>query len=88
MRAGIQEEVLRALVEQHAVRECLVAKVGGGPEWGCRSVWAAAARAGYRCAHGTRRCAPGPVWRRLAGLPTGSGFGGLWLSCERRRRPA
>jgi len=31
---GIQEEVLRALVEQHAVRECLVAKVEGGPEWG------------------------------------------------------
>jgi len=31
---GIQEEVLRALVEQHAVRECLVAKVNGGPEWG------------------------------------------------------
>lgn len=31
---GIQEEVLRALVEQHAVRECLVAKVNGGPDWG------------------------------------------------------
>jgi hypothetical protein len=31
---GIQEEVLRALVEQHAVRECLVAKVDGGPAWG------------------------------------------------------
>jgi hypothetical protein len=31
---GIQEEVLRALVEQHAVRECLVAKVDGGSEWG------------------------------------------------------
>ena len=27
---GIQEEVLRALVEQHAVRECLVARVDGG----------------------------------------------------------
>lgn len=31
---GIHEEVLRALVEQHAVRECLVAKVDGGPAWG------------------------------------------------------
>jgi hypothetical protein len=31
---GIQEDVLRALVEQHAVRECLVAKVNGGPDWG------------------------------------------------------
>ncbi|MHC8343362.1 hypothetical protein [Pseudomonas sp. RT6P73] len=31
---GIHEEVLRALVEQHAVRECLVAKVNGGPAWG------------------------------------------------------
>ena len=31
---GIHEEVLRALVEQHAVRECLVAKINGGPEWG------------------------------------------------------
>ena len=31
---GIQEEVLRALVQQHAVRECLVAKVDGGPVWG------------------------------------------------------
>lgn len=30
---GIQEEVLRALVEQHAVRECLVAKINGGG-WG------------------------------------------------------
>jgi hypothetical protein len=34
MGEGIQEEVLRALVEQHAVRECLVAKVDGGPDWG------------------------------------------------------
>jgi len=31
---GIHEEVLRALVEQRAVRECLVAKVDGGPAWG------------------------------------------------------
>lgn len=31
---GIPEEVLRALIEQHAVRECLVAKVTGGPDWG------------------------------------------------------
>lgn len=31
---GIQEEVLRALVEQHVVRECLVAKIEGGPDWG------------------------------------------------------
>jgi hypothetical protein len=34
MGDGIQEEVLRALVEQHAVRECLVAKIDGGPNWG------------------------------------------------------
>ncbi|BBP71099.1 hypothetical protein PHLH6_31030 [Pseudomonas sp. Seg1] len=32
--AGIHEEVLRALVEQHAVRECLVARIDGGPDWG------------------------------------------------------
>lgn len=31
---GIREEVLRALVEQHLVRECLVARVNGGPDWG------------------------------------------------------
>jgi hypothetical protein len=31
---GIHEEVLRALVEQHAVRECLVARINGGPHWG------------------------------------------------------
>ncbi|MDI2145507.1 hypothetical protein KBJ94_26040 [Pseudomonas sp. ITA] len=31
---GIHEEVLRALVEQHAVRECLVARINGGPDWG------------------------------------------------------
>jgi hypothetical protein len=31
---AIQEDVLRALVQQHAVRECLVAKVEGGPSWG------------------------------------------------------
>lgn len=30
----IQEEVLRALVEQHAVRECMVAKIDGGLAWG------------------------------------------------------
>lgn len=28
---GIHEEVLRTLVEQHAVRECLVARIAGGP---------------------------------------------------------
>lgn len=27
---GIHEEVLRALVEQHAVSECLVARINGG----------------------------------------------------------
>lgn len=32
--AGIQEEVLRALLQENAVRECLVAKVDGGPRWG------------------------------------------------------
>lgn len=31
--AGIYEEVLRSLVEQHAVRECKVARIDGGPEW-------------------------------------------------------
>ncbi|WP_454564479.1 hypothetical protein [Pseudomonas sp. AIG] len=31
---GIQEEVLRALVDQHAVRECLVARINGGYDWG------------------------------------------------------
>ncbi|MDX9670865.1 MULTISPECIES: hypothetical protein [unclassified Pseudomonas] len=31
---SIQEEVLLALVEQRAVRECLVAKIDGGPNWG------------------------------------------------------
>ncbi|MBC3207915.1 hypothetical protein HU755_14025 [Pseudomonas sp. SWRI111] len=31
---GIHEEVLRALVEQHAVRDCLVAKIEGGTDWG------------------------------------------------------
>lgn len=30
---GIHEEMLRALVEQHAVRECMVAKIDGGPDW-------------------------------------------------------
>ncbi|WP_130887841.1 MULTISPECIES: hypothetical protein [unclassified Pseudomonas] len=34
---GIHEEVLRALIGQHAVRECLVAKIGGGPDWGLSS---------------------------------------------------
>jgi len=31
---GIQEDVLRALVEQHAVLETLVAKVDGEAQWG------------------------------------------------------
>ncbi|WP_259155038.1 hypothetical protein [Pseudomonas sp. JAI111] len=34
MGDGIHEEVLRALVEQQAVRECLVARIDGGPAWG------------------------------------------------------
>ena len=25
---------MRAMVEQHAVRECLVARINGGPDWG------------------------------------------------------
>ncbi|WP_225930999.1 MULTISPECIES: hypothetical protein [Pseudomonas] len=46
---GIHEEVLRALVEQHAVRGYLVATVGGsGARWG-------------RCAHGVSDCALGPA---------------------------
>ena len=31
---GIHEDVLRALVDQHAVREVIVGKVDGGPSWG------------------------------------------------------
>lgn len=31
---GLHEDALRHLVQQHAVRECLVAKVDGGPAWG------------------------------------------------------
>jgi polygalacturonase len=41
----IQEEVLRALVEQHAVRECLVAKMHGGLAWG---LWIRLGRSGAR----------------------------------------
>ncbi|UQS16164.1 hypothetical protein [Pseudomonas sp. HS6] len=31
---AIHEDVLRALIGQHAVRECLVARIDGGPDWG------------------------------------------------------
>lgn len=31
---GIHEDALKHLVEQHVVRECVVAKVDGGPAWG------------------------------------------------------
>ncbi|WP_373870922.1 hypothetical protein [Pseudomonas paraglycinae] len=31
---AIHEDVLRALVGQNAVRECLVARINGGPDWG------------------------------------------------------
>jgi len=31
---GIQEEVLRALVQQHAVREVVVGRINGDPAWG------------------------------------------------------
>lgn len=31
---GIHEDTLRALVEQHAVREVIVGRVEGGPSWG------------------------------------------------------
>ncbi len=31
---AIQEDVLRALVSQNAVRECVVTQVDGGPAWG------------------------------------------------------
>lgn len=34
---GFHEEVLRALVDQHAVRECLVARIDGGPDWAVES---------------------------------------------------
>lgn len=30
---SIHEEVLRALVQQNVVRECLVAKINGGSHW-------------------------------------------------------
>jgi hypothetical protein len=49
---GIHEEVLRTLVDQHAVRECLVARIDGGPDWGLSI---------RRCARGVSRCAPGPA---------------------------
>jgi len=34
---GIQEDTLRYLVQQHAVREAVVGRINGGPAWGCRS---------------------------------------------------
>jgi hypothetical protein len=34
MRSGIHEDALQVMLEGGAVRECLVAKIGGGPEWG------------------------------------------------------
>jgi hypothetical protein len=34
MGEGIHEDALVHLVQQHAVRECLVARVDGGPDWG------------------------------------------------------
>jgi hypothetical protein len=34
---GIHEEVLRTLVEKLAVRDCLVAKIDGRPDW-CLSI--------------------------------------------------
>jgi hypothetical protein len=58
---GIQEDVLRALVEQHTVRECLVAKINGGPTGACLFAWVVAAHAGCRCARAVSRCALGPV---------------------------
>lgn len=57
---GIHEEVLRALVEQHAVRECLVARIAVLTGV-CRFAWAAAASAGCRCARGVSSCALGPA---------------------------
>ncbi|WPN72872.1 hypothetical protein [Pseudomonas germanica] len=42
---------MRALVDQHAVRECLVARIDGGPDWGLS----------IRLGGSGARCAPGPA---------------------------
>lgn len=61
---GIQEEVLRALVEQQAIRECLVTRIEGGPDWGLS----------IRLGGSGARCAPGPASRRWGALPTAWGL--------------
>lgn len=58
---GIHEDLLRALVEQHAVRECLVARTTAGPTGAYRFAWAAAAHGGCRCARDVSHCALGPA---------------------------
>jgi hypothetical protein len=49
---GIHEEVLRALVEQHAVRECLVTRIDGGSDWGLSIRLGGSGARWCRCARG------------------------------------
>lgn len=59
--AGIHEEVLRAQVEQHAGRECLVAKVDGGSNWGLSIRLGGSGARWVPCAPAVSRYAPGPA---------------------------
>lgn len=81
---GIHEEVLRALVEQHAVRYCLVARIDGGPDWGCRFTWAGAAHLGQPDRGGAFcrqrrperiqcRAVTGDSFKTICSVPTTSG---------------
>lgn len=56
---GIQEDVLRALVQENAVRECVVAKVAGGPAWGLSIRLGGTGSRWVPCAPSARRYAPG-----------------------------
>ena len=59
MRAGIQEDALRAMLEGGAVREVLVSR--HGEKWGLAIRLGAPVAVGCRCARGMKRCAPGPA---------------------------
>jgi hypothetical protein len=70
---GIHEEVLRDLVEQHAVRECLVARIKGGP----RGLSIRLGGSGARWVPVRSRREPLRTWASLAAVGRFAESGGL-----------
>lgn len=77
---------MRALVQENAVRECLVAKVDGGPHWGLSIRLGGS---GARWVPVRSKCEPVRTWASLTAVgrfADGIGLPGLASSCDASRR--